>query len=123
MHCVVIHIDGQAHNYERLLSLAQQKDTNGAVLALANINHILTWVYAEPLTVEKEEEGREIAVTFGHNITLSKLVFITYHCSIKLCEKLGEVGLGEDNSAGTCIEDRVYITIIYKCALILHVSP
>ena len=105
MHRIVIHIDGKAHNYEGLLTLAQKKDTNGTVLALADINHIFTGVHAEPLTVEKEKECWEVAVTLCHNITLSKLVLITYHRSIKLSEKLGEVGFGEDNGAGTSIKD------------------
>ena len=84
MNCIVIHVQGQAHDEEGLLPLSKQQYTNGSILKITDINHILFWLDTDPFVSKHEVEYREVVVALGHNIPGGKLIFITLHLAVHL---------------------------------------
>lgn len=123
MDSVVVHIEGQSHNEERSLTLAQKKNTDGSVLVITDVDHVVLGLDGNPFVLEMEVDVGEVVVALGDNVSLRKFVLITSHLVVEFDEEVAKEGRREDNSTCASIKDGVSGTFIDGSLFTLDATP
>lgn len=105
VYSVIVLVDWQTHDEERLISLAEHKRANRLIQILTYVNNVLACVHAYPVIAEEEVDSRQVLIALAYHVAVFKLVLGSRNLGVELLKELWEIVLRKYDLARSCVKN------------------